>query len=465
MKMIKKKRLILGLLTGTMVVGSLSFVTMPKVQAQEYWPSSVNVASQSAIVMEEETGAILYEKNINQEHYPASITKIMTALVALENSDLEEVVTFSHNAAFGIDKGSSSISRDEGEQMTMEQCLYGMLLESANECAIAIGEHVAGGDINAFIQMMNDKAAALGCKNTHFSNANGLPAEDHYTSVYDMALISRAAFANEKFAEITGTRSYNIPPTNKHTEETLLNNHHAMLNYYQTNKYLYDYCLGGKTGYTSAANSTLVTYARKDGMTLVCVVMNVQSPGQYTDTRALFDYCFDNFSVYSVADNASLFDNNAQKDLGSLSDNIDLIKVSEDGVVILPKTANFADAKATVTPLQQQDEDVIGKIEYTYADRYVGGANLIYTSSDTKSYPFHNLKKEQGDESSPYIKIDFKMILLVILLILGVAGILYLIHLKSGNIILYKKRHIDSRRKPKSAYKQIKRNRRRKRRR
>ena len=149
--------------------------------------------------MEEETGAILYEKNVDTSYYPASITKILTALLALENSDLDEVVTFSSDAVFGTELGSSSISRDLDEQMTMEQCLYGMMLESANECAYAIAEHVGGGDVNVFIDMMNEKAQELGCKNTHFSNPNGLPDENHYTSAYDMALIARAAYANSKF--------------------------------------------------------------------------------------------------------------------------------------------------------------------------------------------------------------------------------------------------------------------------
>ena len=320
------------------------------VQAEEYWPSDIGISEteEAAIVMDVDSGAILYEQNMDVVHYPASITKVLTALVALENSELDEIVTFSSDAVYNCESGSSSIARDVGEQMTMEQCLYGMMLESANECAYAIGEHVAGGSISDFVDMMNAKAKELGCTSTHFNNSNGLPDEDHYTTAHDMALIARAAYQNEEFQTIVGTKSYTIPPTNIHSDPTPLNNHHAMLNFYKTSKYLYDYCVGGKTGYTDVANSTLVTYAKKDGMTLVCVIMNATSPNHYIDTTNLFNYCFDNFTVYNVSENADLFTDIAAKDTGLLSTDIDLLKVGENGSVILPTTVDFSAATATI---------------------------------------------------------------------------------------------------------------------
>ena len=290
-----RKKIYAGLLAAALTVTSL-FANTVTARAEESWPGGIDTQSAAAIVMEQETGAILYEKNIHATYYPASITKILTALVALENSSLDEVVTFSKDAVYLNEGDSSHISRDVGEQMTMEQCLYGMLLESANECAYAIAEHVGGGDVNVFVDMMNQKAAELGCQDSHFNNTNGLPDENHYVSAYDMALISRAAYQNPTFAKIIGTESYQIPPTNTHADPTPLNNHHSMLHPYHTSRYVYPYCLGGKTGYTRAANSTLVTYAAKDGMTLVCVVLNVTSPGHWIDTTNLFNYCFDNFT-------------------------------------------------------------------------------------------------------------------------------------------------------------------------
>ena len=171
----------------------LIFAITPLKTQAAYWPSAVTAESGAAIIMEENTGAVLYEKNSHAENYPASITKIMTALLAVENCDLNEEITFSEDAVYKNEGSTSHIARDVGEKMTMEQCLYGMMLESANECAYAIGEHVAGGDINDFVDMMNERAKELGCKNTHFVNPNGLPDEDHYTSAYDMALIAREA--------------------------------------------------------------------------------------------------------------------------------------------------------------------------------------------------------------------------------------------------------------------------------
>ena len=158
--------------------------------AEEYWPEGPQIAGESAIVMEVSTGTVLYEKNSRQHFYPASITKIMTALLASEKSGLNEDVTFSHDAVFNTE--GSGISRDVGEIMTMEECLYGLMLESANECAYAIAEHT-GKDYDRFIRLMNKRAKKLGCKDTHFNNPHGLPDEDHWTCAYDMALISREA--------------------------------------------------------------------------------------------------------------------------------------------------------------------------------------------------------------------------------------------------------------------------------
>ena len=162
-----------------------------------------------------------------QARYPASTTKLMTALLALEHSNLDETITFSSDAVFKNETNSSHIARDVGEQMSMEQTLYGVLLASANECAYAIAEHVGanmGGDYNTFIQAMNDRAKELGCVNTHFVNSSGLHDDQHYTCAYDLALIAREAYQNETLRKMVGTRRYEIPPTNKHADPTPLNN-------------------------------------------------------------------------------------------------------------------------------------------------------------------------------------------------------------------------------------------------
>ena len=308
----------------------------------EYWPQGPEIVSSSGIIMEAETGTILYEKNSRDVHYPASITKILTALLAIENSQMDEIVTFSYDSVHKT--GGSGIARDVDEQMTMEQCLYGVMLASSNECAYAVAEHVAG-DIDSFIQMMNERAAKIGCQNTHFNNCNGLPDEQHYTSAYDMALIAREAYQNETFRIICGTKTYTIPFTNKHTdEETYLQNHHQMLYPYRTRKYLYDYCLGGKTGYTTAANNTLVTYAEKNGMTLICVVLDAPAGGHYEDTRGLFDFCFDNFKEMNISENETSFTGQKQEKEGILNDYEPFVMLNPSSNIILPIAAEFTDA-------------------------------------------------------------------------------------------------------------------------
>lgn len=421
------KRHVKKLLFAILSIGMLLGNSIP-VQAEVYWPSSITVESQAAIVMDQDTGTILYQKNETDAHYPASITKIMTALLALENCDRDEKVTFSQAAVDQSLGGTSSIARDLGEVMTMEECLYGMMLESANECAYAIGEHVGGGDINTFVQMMNDRAKELGCKNTHFSNPNGLHDDNHYTCAYDMALIAQAAYRNPVFAKITGTRAYQIPPTNKHSDITYLNNHHAMLNSYKTTEYLYDYCVGGKTGFTDEANATLVTYAKKNGMTLICVVMDVDTAYEYVDTTNLFNYCFDNFSVYNITEGDSLSNTVSKNEKGALGDSIDLVKIKE-GKVILPKTVSLSDTEITVEAYKDPEEaDVVGLLKYTYGDRYVGSAKLLYTKDIGGTYPFHNLPESEGRTKVSYYRIDFLTTIgITVAVILGILFIIYLV--------------------------------------
>ena len=433
------KKLVCKLLAFVFLINALLLGDFQVAEAADYWPGGVDVTAESAIIMEQETGTILYAKNMDEVHFPASITKIMTALIVLENCELDETVKFSAAAVYGTELGSSSIARDVNEEMTVEQTLYGMMLESANECAYALGEHVAG-DVPAFVNMMNEKAKKLGCTNTHFNNTNGLPDDEHYTSAHDMALIARAAYAIPKFAEIVGTKSYTIPPTNKHADPTPLNNHHQMLHFYKSNKYIYEYCLGGKTGYTAVAGATLVTYAKKDGMTLICVVMKDTVGEQYTDTTNLFEYCFDNFSRYSVADFASISEDDVNV-TGILSENSELIKIDKKGMIVIPKTASVLDVTSEVMPYNDEsNKSVVGQLKYTYADRSVGQANLVFTNAEVGSYPFDNIPVEKGGSGKEYIQVDYPKIGLIILCIIAVIALIMFIKSKSSDILLFRHR-------------------------
>ena len=391
------------------------------VRADGYWPDGVKTQSKSAIVMEVNTGTVLYEKKSHEKHYPASITKIMTTLLALEIGNLSDMVTFSDDAINNTE--GSGIARDYGEQMPLEQCLYGVMLESANECAYAVAEHV-GGTVENFVDMMNAKAKELGCTNTHFANPHGLQDENHYTTAHDMALIAQAAYQNETFRIIIGTKMYTIPPTNKHAEETVLRNHHDMLcTYHNANrKYLYPYCVGGKTGYTATANSTLVTYAEKDGMTLICVVMNTQSPNQFIDTVNLFDYAFDNFQVLNVAENDTDYSAETTVDNGNLNNIEPFVELDKDAVIVLPKTAEFSDTSSSVE-YNDSDPEIAGSITYTYAGRNVGKADIKTTGVVVEGYAFDNESTEEEEQeavSTVQVRPIVVVLLIVAVILLGV---------------------------------------------
>lgn len=261
------------------------------------WPKGPKVYAKSAIVMDMDTGAILYAKNIDEALYPASITKIMTTMLAIENCSLDERVTFSDNAVNSLPWDCSRIGARVGEVFSMEDCLYAMMLSSANEVCIAVAEHVAGSE-EAFCDMMNEKAKALGCTNTHFVNCNGMPDEEHKTSAHDMALIAAAAFKNPIFQKVTGSVRYVIPTTNKSGEQRYCSQHHKMLK--ESEQYYYPYAVGGKTGFTQAALNTLVTYATKDDRHLVCVSLRTNGSQYYVDTKTLLEYGFNNFTSLTV---------------------------------------------------------------------------------------------------------------------------------------------------------------------
>ncbi|MDO4267894.1 MAG: serine hydrolase [Eubacteriales bacterium] len=258
------------------------------------------VAAEGAVLMDAATGQVLFGKNQDTQFYPASITKVMTALVVLENCRLDETVTFSETATTNLESGAVSLGITEGDQLTVEQCLYGLLLKSANEIGNGLAEHVAG-SVSAFADKMNAKAKELGCRNTHFANPHGLNDSTHKTTPYDMALILRAALENETFRKIDTTRSYEFPATKKAAARTITMGHKMM---YPTDSRYYEGIIGGKTGYTSKAGNTLVTGVEKNGVRLIAVVMKAKST-QYTDTIAMLDYGFANYGALTGGSSAA----------------------------------------------------------------------------------------------------------------------------------------------------------------
>lgn len=244
-------------------------------------------------MLDASTGKVLYGKNENTRYYPASITKLMTAMLVLENCGLNDTVTFSETATTNLESGSVSLKLTAGDKLSVKDCLYALLLKSANEVANGLAEHTSG-SISAFVDQMNARAKALGCTGTHFANPNGLNDSQHYSTPYDMALIARAAFQNTTLCQINGTLSYTIPATKNVSTTRTISLGHKM--FYPNDSRYYEGIIGGKTGYTSLAGNTLVTCVERDGVRLIAVVMKAKST-HYTDTKALLDYGFEHYQA------------------------------------------------------------------------------------------------------------------------------------------------------------------------
>jgi D-alanyl-D-alanine carboxypeptidase (penicillin-binding protein 5/6) len=252
-----------------------------------------DISSPKAILIDQKTGQVLYSKNAHEKAFPASTTKIMTAILALERGNLSDYVPISRKASY-ID--GSRIYLLEGEEVTLEQVLYGLMLESANDSAIAIAEYI-GGSVEEFAVMMNDKAKELGALNTNFVNPNGLPDPDHVTTAYDLALIAKHAMNIPKFREIAGTVRYILPETNMQDTRYLYNGNKLIKN----TQYKYEGANGIKTGYTAAAKQCFVGSAVRDNMELITVILGESNADKlWKNTIELFDYGFDNFDVIPV---------------------------------------------------------------------------------------------------------------------------------------------------------------------
>ncbi len=348
------------------------------------WPEGPMVQAAGAIVMDLDTDTVLYGKNLDSVYYPASTTKIMTTLLVLENcDDLDETFTCGPEV-WDIESDSTNLGIQEGEELTVRQALYGVMLESANDLANAVGVYVAG-SLSGFVDMMNERAAQLGCTHTHFANPSGLTDEQHYTTARDLAKIAQAAYAREDFREITSTTEYVIPVTNVTDEERGFLNHQRLLrtdsDYYQS------WCTGGKTGYTNAAWNTLVTYAEKDGDRLVCVLLRENGADKaYTETTALINYGFDNFQKQVIETDGEIPDFYELLKLNYPNDGTTVIQtdalkqkvmtVLRPAVVTIPKTV-------TADQLTAAAVGTDGELEYTYEGVHVGSGAVDFTPIPT----------------------------------------------------------------------------------
>ncbi len=361
------------------------------------WPQGPVVNAESAILMEAETGTILYSKNIHQKQFPASTTKILTALLTYENCGMDEIVTFSHDDVFGIPRNSNHIAMDEGDTLDVETCLNALLIRSANEVAYALAEHV-GGSWENFADMMNQRAKELGAVDSNFVNPNGLPDEEHVTSAYDLAMIGRAFFSIETLCKITLTPKLVVP---KEKEDLIEWNQMGLI---PTGKYAYENIVGCKTGYTDSARSTLVSCAEKNGMRLICVVLHDESPAQYEDTVSLFEYGFSNFEKVNVSqvetkydiDNIGFFYN----DTDIFGSGGPILALNKEDCVILPKTISFQELESTIS-YETENPGQAAVITYTCHNVPVGSVSIDLIAHSPASYTFEKEENPEMAETTP----------------------------------------------------------------
>lgn len=330
----------------------------------ENWPTGPNVYAASAIVMDIDSGAVLYGKQIDEKRYPASITKLLTVLVALENANLTDKITFTDECLNFLEWDDANIGMRVGEEITLEEALYGVLLASANEVSYAVAKNVGenlGIGYDGFIELMNERAQELGCKNSHWVNANGLHDENHYTTAYDMALIASAVYQKEDFQRIEQTLEYKLGKTNLVDEERILDQNHKML--WPENYYYYPYAKAGKTGYTDQAKTTLVTMADNGNMRLAAVVLGDYGVDAYEDTRNMFEYGFGNFRKVMLSEQSK------SEDIESFEDS--------NAYIVLPEAVDFTNVDCEIQ-LSDTDGNNADKATavYTYQGNIVGKAEV-----------------------------------------------------------------------------------------
>lgn len=351
--------------------------------AKPVWPSDTGIESEAGIVMDMDSRAVLFGQNINVQKAPASITKLLTALVVIENSELDDKVTFSHEAVYDVEEGSGNkLAMDEGDILTVEDCLYLLLLQSSNQAANALAEHVAESR-EAFVDMMNKKVEELGCKNSHFANPSGLNDDTQLTTAYDMALIGIAAYDNEKLLEIGSSKSHKIPATKNNPNGASFSMEHKLLTTTDQNSSTYfPDAVAGKTGYTSIAGQTLVTYAKRDDRRLIAVTLKSTAVTHYKDTIALLNFGFDRFQNINIYQNESAAAGEGPVDIGGTTYERADLSIDQSAVITIPRDAAFTDAERVLDTENVEDKKgAVAALRYRYGQdsdgRVVGSVYII----------------------------------------------------------------------------------------
>ena len=419
-----KSRKVFSFIIFAIILCSTFSSTLATVLAEKTDELEKNLSSEAVLLMEASTGKVIYENNGYEKKYPASTTKIMTAILAIEHCNLNETATAREFAINSVPSGYSTANIQIGETLSVKDLLYALMLQSANESAVILAEHVSGSQ-EAFANLMNKKAKEIGCKNTHFVNPNGIHDENHYTTAYDLALIAQYAMKNQTFRDIVKTTSFTLPATTSYPSEsrTYANTNNLII-YDARNRpdnYYYKYATGIKTGYTSAAKNCLVASAEKNGIEYISVVLGAsityENTGsvshRYVDTIALFDYAFDNFSFRKLKAANNLIKTikieNGKKDKNSLdllisSDVNSLVSIDNKNTQIEPEITLKEGLAAPIAK-----GDIVGTISYK-----VEGIN--YTTDLIAGNDVEEFKAS---------KIGIYILLFLILIIVILAAIRY----------------------------------------
>jgi len=367
------------------------------------WPTAPSIYGASAILIDADSGAVLYANNAHERLYPASITKIMTGLLSIENLNMNDTITYTDDILNSLPSDASKLGLVSGETTTIHDALYALFLRSANEVAVGLAKKISGTE-QAFGKLMTERARQIGALDTNFVNATGLHDDMHYTTAYDMALIARAAMSNSEFASIWGSENYTLAATNMSEGYRIWHTHPLLVS---TSNYYYPAAIGGKTGYTDEAGRTLVTAAEKNGLKLISVIMKSDNEHIFSDTAALLDYGFQNFTRVNIRESETRF--------GADSSGIPVIKKlygSNAGIfflsndtILIPASLSLSEIPYTIEFLDTPDNNIVASITYEYQGNYLGKASLMMNLSNTSEAP---LSKPQKAETSSNISSSIK---------------------------------------------------------
>lgn len=365
------------------------------------------ISAGAAILIDSSTEKVLYSKNENEKMYPASTTKILTAILTIENCNLDDIVTVPYEAISTIPSGYSVAALQPGEQLTVEQLLQVMLVHSANDAANVLAYHVSG-SIDSFANLMNQKVSELGLQNTHFTNPSGEHNENHYTTAYDLAIIMKYCMKNSTFRKLSSLKYCKIPATNKY-DERVFNTTNDLLTHNNSSDYYYKYAIAGKTGYTTEAKNCLVSAANKDNLELICVVLSTglysnNLSAKFVDTKTIFDYGYDNYTIRKIRERDAIATQIEIDKATKETKNLDLL-ISDDITALISQD----DFKTEFSPEIKIDDNLSAPI----AQGQVVG-KIIYNIDGTEYSA--DLLASHSVERSGYQKLLVQIIMVILIL-------------------------------------------------